>query len=253
MVPSALYVGTVRHRRLGSVTHEFTYPVWYVHLELEQLRELASRMRFFSHNRFNLFGFDDRDHLGPTAEPVRDKLCGWLRSRGVKNLPARVTLVTQLRVLGHVFNPVSFFFCWDEDHSLQRVVAEVNNTFGETFCYLLETDGKVVRHEEDKVFHVSPFQPVDGRYRFRVTPPGPRLTVHIDVLREGERVFDSTLKTTRRPLTGPTLLRTLVRHPQTGLRTLVQIHYQALRLWLKRAPFYSKPEPPVGAWRTRNG
>ena len=100
---------------------------------------------------------------------------------------------------------------------------------------------------------MSPFQPVDGRYRFRVTAPGPRLTAHIDVIRDGERVFDTTLTEGRRPLTGSTLVRTVARHPHTGLRTLALIHFQALRLWLKRAPFFSKPDPPVGAWRTRNG
>lgn len=240
MARSALHVGKVRHRRMGDPKHEFEYPVWYALLDLDELEELASRVRIFSHNRFNLVGFDDRDHLGPTAEPVKRKLDSWLRSKGVQTLPAHVTMLTHLRVLGHVFNPVSFFFCRDEEHSLQQVVAEVNNTFGETYCYLLETDGEVVRHEEDKVFHVSPFQPVDGRYRFRVTAPGPRMTAQIDVLRDGERVFDSTLTTTRRPLTGPTLLKTLARHPHTGLRTLALIHYQALRLWLKRAPFFSK-------------
>jgi DUF1365 family protein len=133
------------------------------------------------------------------------------------------------------------------------VVAEVNNTFGETYCYLLHGDGDTVRHEEDKVFHVSPFQPVDGRYRFRITAPGPRLTAHIDVLRGGERAFDSTLSLERRELRSAELLRTVLRHPHTGLRTLFLIHYQALRLWLKRAPFYPKPAPPGGAWRTRDG
>ena len=250
---STLHVGRVRHRRMSNPRHEFEYPVWYALLDLDELEGLSSRVRFFSHNRFNLAGFDDRDHMGPTAEPVRDKLEGWLRSRGVQAPPAHVTLLTHLRILGHVFNPVSFFFCWDEGHSLQQVVAEVNNTFGETYCYLLGTDGEVVRHEEDKVFHVSPFQPVDGRYRFRITAPGPRMTAHIDVLRDGERVFDSTLATTQRPLTGSSLLKTLARYPHTGLRTLALIHYQAVRLWLKRAPFFGKPEPPLGAWRARNG
>ncbi len=253
MASSALYVGTVRHRRMGAPQHEFTYRVWHALIDLDELPQVAARIRAFSHNRFNLVGFDDRDHMGPSREPVRVKLERWLHTRGVTSGFAGVSLLTHLRLLGHVFNPVSFFFCRDEDGSLRHVVAEVNNTFGEAYCYLLAADGGVVHHEEDKVFHVSPFQPVDGRYRFRVTPPGPRLTAHIDVLRDGERVFDTTLKTTRRPLTGSSLVATVARHPHTGLRTLALIHYQALRLWLKRAPFYAKPEPPVGAWRTRNG
>jgi DUF1365 family protein len=253
MSSSALYVGSVRHRRLGGPTHRFTYPVWYALIDLDDLPGLAERTRFFSHNRFNLTGFDDRDHMGPELQPVRSKLERWLRSRGVKEPSPSVGLLTHLKVLGHVFNPVSFFFCGDGEGSLHHVVAEVNNTFGETYCYLLEGGGNVVRHEEDKAFHVSPFQPVEGRYRFRITPPGPRFTAHIDVLRDGERAFDSTLSLERRQLSSTELVKTVLRHPHTGLRTLALIHYQALRLWLKRAPFHPKPAPPEGAWRTRYG
>jgi len=252
MEGSALYVGTVRHRRLGGPRHEFTYRVWHALIDLDELPQLAARTRWFSHNRFNLTSFDDRDHMGPTREPVLAKLERWLRSRGVDTVVAGVSLLTHLRVFGHVFNPVSFFFCRDTDNVLRHVVAEVNNTFGETYCYLLSADGDIARQEEQKVFHVSPFQPVDGSYRFRVTAPGPKMTAHIDVMRGGERVFDTTLSSSRRPLTGSSLVKTVGRHPHTGLRTLALIHYQALRLWLKRAPFFTKPDPPVGAWRTHH-
>jgi DUF1365 family protein len=133
------------------------------------------------------------------------------------------------------------------------VVAEVNNTFGDTYCYLLDADGRTVRDDGAKVLHVSPFQPVDGEYRFRIAPPGERISIHIDLFREGEKVFNSTLTETRRPLTTASLARTALRHPHAGVWTLALIHYQALRLWFKRAPFHSRPEPPAGAWRTRNG
>ena len=249
---SALYVGTVRHRRMGQPRHEFTYRVWHALLDLDELPQLATRTRGFSHNRFNLTSFDDRDHMGPTREPVRTKLERWLRSRGVETEIARLSLLTHLRVLGHVFNPVSFFFCRDSDDVLRHVVAEVNNTFGESYCYLLSAEEGVVRQEEEKVFHVSPFQPVDGSYRFRVNAPGPKMTAHIDVVRGGERVFDTTLISTRGPLTGSSLAKTIGRHPHTGFRTLALNHYQALRLRLKRAPFFAKTDPPVGAWRTHH-
>lgn len=252
MEGSVLYVGTVRHRRFDGPQHEFTYRVWHALLDLDELPQVAARTRGFSLNRFGITGFDDRDHMGPTREPVRTKAERWLQSRGVETDISGISLLTHLRVLGHVFNPVSFFFCRDHSGVVRHVIAEVNNTFGETFCYLLVADGGVVRQEEDKVFHVSPFQPVDGSYRFRITAPGPKMTAHIDVVRGGERVFDTTLTSTRRPLNGWSLVKTVVRHPHTGFRTLALIHYQALRLWLKRAPFFAKPDPPVGAWRTRN-
>ena len=128
MTDSALYVGNVRHRRMGGPKHEFSHTVWYALLDLSELPGLDRCLPFFSHNRFNLVGFDDRDHMGPTAGSVREKLERWLRSCGVENAPTRVMLLTHLRVLGHVFNPVSFFFVWDEKGLLRWVVAEVNNT-----------------------------------------------------------------------------------------------------------------------------
>jgi DUF1365 family protein len=238
---------------MGGPEHEFEYPVWYALVDLDDLERLDRDLRFFSHNRFNLTGFDDRDHMGPEPKPVREKLQSWLRHRGVTYELGRIQLLTHLRLLGHVFNPVSFYFIRDTEQRLLNAVAEVNNTFGETYCYLLDADGSHVRHEAAKVFHVSPFQPVDGRYRFRINQPGKRLTAHIDVLRDDQRVFDSTLSVVRRELNSSSLIRTVARHPHLGLWTLALIHYQAVRLWLKKAPFFSKPEAPAGAWRTRHG
>ena len=253
MGASFLYVGRIRHRRQHEPAREFSYPIWHALLDLDELPALDRDLRLFSHNRLNMTGFDDRDHMGPEAAPVRDKLVGWLRQKGVRTEVGRIQLLTHLRLLGHVFNPVSFYFIRDRENRLRHAVAEVNNTFGETYCYLLGVEGSSIRHEEDKRFHVSPFQPLEGRYRFRITEPGERLTAHIDVLRDGGRVFDTTLSATRRDLDSSALLRTVARHPHLGLWTLGLIHYQALRLWLGKAPFFTKPAPPAGAWRTRHG
>jgi len=252
MLSSAIYRGRVRHRRLGGPDHRFSYPVWYLLVDLDELPVMDRSIRGFSHNRFNLTGFDDRDHMGSAAEPVRAKLERWLGLHGVEADIGRVRLLTHARILGSVFNPVSFFFIDDRAGRLRHAVAEVNNTFGETYCYLLEASGSTVRDERDKRFHVSPFQPVAGRYRFRITEPGDRMAAHIDVLRDGARAFDSTLSLERRELTGASLLATVLRHPHLGLWTLGRIHAQAVRLWLKKAPFFAKPAPPVGAWRTRH-
>lgn len=253
MLSSGIFLGRVRHRRMGEPEHSFAYPIWYLHIDLDELRELDRRIAGFSHNGFNLTSFDDRDHMGSADEDVRMKLVEWLRTRGVETEIGRVSLLTHARILGSVFNPVSFFFVRDLSDRMRHVVAEVNNTFGETYCYVLDVEGRVVRHEEDKCFHVSPFQPVDGRYRFRITEPGEKMSAHIDVIRNGQRAFDSTVTLERRALTTGSLLKTVARHPHMGLWTLGLIHYQALRLWLKKAPFFSKPKPPDGAWRTRHG
>ncbi len=253
---SAIYLGRLRHRRLDAWSRTFTHRVWHVLLDLDELPELVRQIPILSHNRFNLLGFDDSDHMRPERSDVRSKLAAWLEAEGVAPPEGRVLLLTNLRQLGHVFNPVSFYYCHDRSGALRHVVAEVNSTFGETCCYLLESSGGgpagVVRDEHDKVFHVSPFQPVDGSYRFRVTPPGERLTVHIDLLREGLRVFDATLSAERRRLSTATLAGALLRHPHVTLRNVALIHLHALRLWLRGAPFHAKPSPPEAAWRTRD-
>jgi DUF1365 family protein len=253
MSDAALYVGRVRHRRLGDPVHEFSYPVWYALADVDRLPRLAHRTRGFAHNGLGLTSFDDRDHFGRTREPVRDKIERWLAARGVADPPPRLEVLCHLRVLGSVFNPISFFFCRGDGGRARQVVVEVNNTFGEAFCYLLEASNGSVRNEADKAFHVSPFQPLEGRYRFRITDPGRRFAAHIDLMRDGARVFDSTLSLERRQWSSAELVRTVLRWPHVGWRTLALIHAQALRLWARGAPFHRKPEMPRGAWRTRGG
>ncbi len=254
MTASAIYRGRVRHRRRGAVEHAFEHSIWHLLLDLDELPTVARALPFFGHNRFNLMSFDDRDHFGPEPLPVRAKLAAWFERQGLEAPTGPIRLLTGPRFFGWGFNPVSFFYCWHQDR-LRWVVAEVSNTFGESCCYLLEAEpgARVVCAEAAKVFHVSPFQPVAGDYRFRLSAPGERLTVHIDLVRDGERVFDATLSEERRPLTRASLLAAFLRHPHQTARVLALIHWQAARLWLKRAPFFTKPEPPVAAWRTHHG
>jgi len=251
---SALYLGRVRHRRGGPTSHAFSYRMWSVLLDLDELPRLVNRIPILSHNRLNLLSFDDRDHMRPVAGNVRGKLAGWFAERGVDPPDGPVLLLTTLRHLTHVFNPVSFYYCYSANGRLCHVVAEVNSTFGETYCYLLEApDGdRVDGHTADKVLHVSPFQPMQGRYRFFVSRPDDRLSVHIEVERGGEVAFDATLTSRRRPLSSRTLLGAMLGHIHLPARTLVLIHLQAMRLWIKGAPFHRKPDLPRAAWRTRH-
>ena len=255
MTRSALYLGTVRHRRMIAPEREFAYPMWHVLLDLDEVDEVAQSIPFLSHNRFNLLSFDDRDHFGPSAVPVRAKLADWLAGRGVDLGDGRVEILTGLRLLGHGFDPVRFYFCRRADgDELTAVVAEVRSTFGESTAYLLPADGgEVVRAESDKRFHVSPFLEDHGTYRFRVTRPGDRLAIHIDLLQGGERVLDATLAGRRRRLTTGNLGRALLRWSGSGARTLARIHWQALLLWFRGAAFVPKPERPAEAWRFRHG
>ena len=254
---SGLYLGTVRHRRSAPRENAFRYGVYQLLLDLDELPAIDRAIGFFGYNRAGLVSFHDRDHMGDTGGPVRDKLARWLGGRGRELGDSRVMLLTNPRVLGYVFNPVSYFFCLDAEGGLRFTVAEVFNTFGEAYCYLLDgveaVGGRAVRSRVAKRFHVSPFMPVDGvRYEWIVTPPGERLTVHIDEFEAGRKYFDATLNLTRRPLTGPMLARAMLRYPHLTARTIFLIHWQAAKLWAKRVPFFRKPEPPdneLGGWR----
>lgn len=253
---SALLVGSVRHRRRRPAANAFRYDVFHALLDVDELPDLDRQLPGFGYNRPAVTGFRDTDHFGPAPVPVRLKLARWLAAQGVELPAGRVQVVCNLRVLGHVFDPVSWWFCHEPDGTLAFVVAEVNNTFGESHSYLLDdlevaVDG-TVRAAADKVFHVSPFLPVDGhRYRFTFRPPTAtgaptreRVLVHMDVDDADGKLFDATQDERRVALTAGNLRRALRRYPLVTLRTVYLIHRQALTLWRKRVAFHPKPAPP---------
>jgi uncharacterized protein len=246
---SAIYAGTVRHRRRRPVAHAFRYRTYHLLIDVDELPELDRTVWGLGYNRRGLTSFHDRDHLGRVALPVREKLRRWLAGEGVALPDGPVRVLTNLRVLGHVFNPVSWWFCHHPDGQLAFVVAEVNNTFGESHLYLLDElqvgpDG-LVRATARKAFHVSPFLPIDGlTYRFTFQPAAERVLAHMDVEDAHGKLFDATQAGRRRPLTTRTLTAALFRYPLTTVWTVVAIHRQALSLWRKRVPFFRKPEPP---------
>jgi uncharacterized protein len=246
---SAIYVGNVRHRRRRPTVHAFRHRTYHVLLDLDELEELDRHVRGFGYRRRALASFLDTDHFGTQDLPVRAKLAGWLASQGVELPAGPVRVLTNLRVVGHVFNPVSWWYCHDPDGELALVVAEVNNTFGESHGYVLDRlqpgAGDTLEAEADKVFHVSPFLPVAGlRYRFTLVPPGARVLAHIDVDDAEGVLFDATQAGRRLPLTSRTLATVLVTHPLTTLHTVLRIHLHALRLWRRRVTFHRKPPPP---------
>jgi uncharacterized protein len=246
---SAIYVGNVRHRRHRPRPNAFRYGVYWALIDVDELPELDRTVRGFGYRRPAPIGFRDTDHLGDADVPVRLKLARWLAERGVELPPGRVEVLANLRVLGHVFDPVSWWFCRDADDRVALVVAEVHNTFGEAHAYLLDRldhrpDG-TIRATAPKVFHVSPFLPTDGHtYTFTFTPPGERLMVHIDVDDEDGRVLDATQTAVRRPFVTDELRSAVVRHPLVTLRTVWLIHRQAVRLLRHRTPFHPKPAAP---------
>jgi DUF1365 family protein len=244
-----LGTGRVRHRRLRPSVNAFEYPTYFLLLPMRTLARRADPA--LTRNRFGLVSFHDRDHGdgGPDALAWLERL---LDAEGVRDADGEVWLQTYPRVLGYVFKPVSFWYCHRADGSLAAIVAEVNNTFGERHCYLLT--GPELRWgcelQARKVFHVSPFCDVQGRYRFRFMRTAARVVARIDHDDADGTLLETSVSGDLAPLTAARVRAAFFGMPLMTLGVIARIHWQALRLWTKRVPFFTKPAPP-GAFTSR--
>jgi DUF1365 family protein len=244
---SALYVGHVRHRRTGTGhPGEFRHRIALALLDLDELPELLDGL--LVRRGPGLVRVRERDLLGGarTKDAARELVA---QRTGAPAPGGPVRVLTHPRAFGVCFNPVSFYFLHHADGALGAVVAEVTSTpWGERRAYVLRGEGPVLRGEHAKALHVSPFQPMDRRHVWAVTPPGRTLSVHIaNRTQDGATDFDATLALARRPLTRPTLAGAAVRHPGGSLRTLALIYGHALGLKLRGAPHFRHPAKEAAA------
>lgn len=268
LVNSCLYECHILHERFSPRSHRFLYRIFLFSLDLDELDKLHRKLRLFSFNRRNLYSFRERDFLpsgerihnsssetavgyASEAESLKSRVVAYLASRDIDLTGGRVMLVTLPRVLGYLFNPVSFYFCYDRTGAPVAALAEVTNTFKEMKPFLLapETlrDG-VFRLRVPKNFYVSPYSDVDVAFDFNLRVPGERLSVQIDDYVGVERTLTSTLNGPRRPLTDARLAWFSIKYPLITLRIISLIHWHALRLWLKKVPWFAKAAKP-GAQR----
>ena len=237
--------GQVRHRRLKPAGNAFAYPTYFLMLPLRSMRTHGDGA--LARNRRSALSFFDTDHGDGRPDCVSwlDEL---LRSEGISDAGGELWLHTYPRIFGHTFKPVSFWYCHHIDGSLRAIVVEVNNTFGERHCYLLDRPHYGQELSADKVFHVSPFCTLEGRYRFRfmrINNDGLQKTVaRIDYDDADGPLLETSVSGSLVPLSIQSLRRALWRHPAMTFGVVARIHWQAFRLWCKRVPFVRKPEPP---------
>jgi len=245
MTGAQIIPGHTWHGRKGATRNAFRYAVDYLLLDPEAP---APKLRLFRRNRAGVTSLHDSDHGGP---PGQGRGTAWVREvLAREDLPgkARILLLAQPRVLGHVFNPVSFWLCHDDTGALRTIIAEVTNTYGDRHSYLCHRDNLGPIRPEDtlharKCLHVSPFQRIDGLYAFRFDIRPDHIGIRIDFT-GGNGGVTATLTGPRRPLTDAALLSACLRRPFGSRRVLALIHWQALRLWWKGARFRRRPAPP---------
>jgi uncharacterized protein len=250
---SQLLHGKVRHTRVRPKRYQLEHDVFYFALDLDELDRLRSFGWLVGRNRRALFELRDADHLKPPASDLATDFRRHLARSGIDLTGGRVTLVTNLRTLGYVFNPASFWLCRDREDRLVAVVVEVHNTYGERHLYTLraERGGATFGAQMEKDFYVSPFIGPDGRYRvtLRDTPRG--LAIGINEREAGEPLLATSLNLARLPLTRRALLRLLLRNPLVTYKTIAFIHLHALRLWLRGIPFRRHGTAPVAVHGAR--
>lgn len=249
---ASVYWCRVMHERLLPFRHKFTYRVFSLLLDIDRLPQIAAGSRLLKHNRFGLLSFHDRDHGPRDGSGLRPWVEAALAREGLSEAAARIRIFCFPRLFGYVFNPLSVFFCYDAAERLRAVLYEVKNTFGDQHSYLIEIpslyNGDPLEHSAVKRFHVSPFLPLAGEYRFRLLPPGEKIGILIHQHGAGGALQLIASQSGRgEALSDHSLLKALIRHPLMTVKVIAGIHWEALQLWRKGAAFFGWTAPPQDA------
>jgi len=239
-----LYEGRVVHQRYGAPKHRLSYQVISAYLNIDDLHSLDTPL--LSINRFNLFGFYEKDHMDEGYNNLSDFVSQLLEANGEKYKPGKKMVLAYPRFLGHAFNPLTIFFCHNQQEELRTIIYQVRNTFGQRHHYLVRADElqTTQSHSCEKQLYVSPFLAMDCIYHFTIRPPEERALVVIRQSRNNKPLLTASFVGKQLPIKTSTLLRLGSRYFQTGTKVLGSIHWEALKLWWKGAELQPRPEPP---------
>ena len=234
------------HKRTSPKKHSFTYKLFMFWIDLDELDALAKRFQLISYNKFNVFTFRDKNYArfstADSSITARQRMVEFLSSKGIE-AEGKIMLLTHLQTLGYIFNPVSFYVCYDRQGEPLCSIAEVTNTFGEMKQYLLDRDAfenGVFDLRLEKNFYVSPFSEAADFFHFKISVPSDRFVIHVDDYQQEKRVLMSALSGQRKALTNARLLYYALRFPLITIKIMFAIHWQAFKLWVKGVPFFGK-------------
>ncbi len=250
---AVFYRGWVMHARMKPFTHRFTYRVFSLFIDLDMLQEANTQSAIFSIGRFNLLSFYPSDHGDQDGSSLRAHAERLLTQAGLTSMPARIKLLCYPRLFGFVFNPLSIYYCLDDEDHVSALIYEVRNTFGDIHSYVIPVraqhvaHGREIRQECDKAFYVSPFLDMTMRYRFRLLPPDEHLRLRILERDPTGPILSANFSAERLPLTFWTSLVCFMAIPLLSFKVVLAIHWEALRLWLKGAKYYAHHAPRTRA------
>jgi len=244
---SKIYVGQVKHKRYLPHEHAFSYRMFMMYLDLDELPSLFNRFFFWSAKRFNLAYFNRKIHLGETNKSLKQCVLDLVYQQQNIELNGPVRILTHMSYFGYGFNPASFYYCFDESgETVEAIVVEVNNTpWGEQFCYVLPANKAENKSRHiyalNKQFHVSPFNPMDQHYEWRLSDPGENLSVYMKNSVDDRKIFDAVLALRSLDINSLALAKVLTGFPFMTLKVVFAIYFEALRLWIKRTPVFNHP------------